>query len=206
MIALKIKTVTKIHLTIFVYTFTLIANTPTKNNYFITSAPIYEHMPMIPYISTRDKQEKKEKKEKLKITEYSSPVKKLSRNLSRLSRNNLLQEVFITLSNSKPSIGVKDMRDYLKSKGFLGDDTRWEDVYGCLNSIEEITINNFVDIFSNNISDLTRSINDNFVIDDFGSFTGILAEIFENRQILRTRSSRQTRRWQLVAGGFDGER
>ena len=101
---------------------------------------------------------------------------------SFVSKNNLLMELFSKISKGNRSIPANDMRVYLKSKGFLSDDPHWTDVYHFLNSIDSITEDNFDKIFCNNISDLTKCVNGNFVIEDFDLFTNTLNEIFENQR------------------------
>jgi len=101
--------------------------------------------------------------------------------MSYSSRNNLLSDGFNKIAGNRERISVNFMRAYLKSKGFLSDDPRWCDVYAFLNKIEEVNHDNFDKIFGNNISDLNRCVNENFIIEDFTLFNNTIKEIFENQ-------------------------
>lgn len=107
--------------------------------------------------------------------------KKLIRNISVMSRNNLLMDVFYKITKGKKVIPVNEMRIYLKEKGFLNDDPHWKDVYDYFDTIENIDVTNVFEVFCNNLSDLSKSVYQSFIIGDFKHFTTALKEIFDKQ-------------------------
>ena len=101
--------------------------------------------------------------------------------MSMLSKNTILLDILRRISDEKMSISGKDMRAYLKKFGFLIDDPRWKDFYSYLDVVEEINAENCEKIFCNNIANLGKCVNENFIIGNFESFSKILKEIFENQ-------------------------